>query len=195
MHVGDSSLDMTTVALSSDGECEQSSQVTGSVDERNVEGIFQDTSTHESFEVHKQSLYLGDDHDDIPLCVDFKREQWVSLDVLILNEVGVPVVDGICRNFDPRECVDANPLGLHDVGVCIMISMLPLEVPLTWRFFLRRWPFRRVLHDGVSLWVMGGAMSERRPICWPDRVLAKASVNMILTVRPEGIKSFDEIAY
>ena len=138
---------------------------------------------------------MGDDHDDIPLCVDFEIEQWVSLDVFILNEVGVPVVDDICRNSDPRECVDANPLGLHDVGVCIMISMLPLEVPLTWRFSLRRWPLRCVLHDGVSLWVMGGAMNERMPICWQDRVLAKASVNIILTVRPEGIKSFDEIAY
>ena len=38
-------------------------------------------------------------------------------------------------------------------------------------------------------------MSERSPIWWPDHVLTKASVNMILTVRLEGIKSFDEIAY
>ena len=43
--------------------------------------------------------------------------------------------------------------------------------------------------------IMGGAMSERSPIWWPDHVLTKASVNMILTVRLEGIKSFDEIAY
>ena len=41
------------VASSSDGECEQSSHLTGSVDETNVEGISQDSSSHESFEGHK----------------------------------------------------------------------------------------------------------------------------------------------
>ena len=47
------------------------------------------------------------------------------------------------------------PLGLDDVGVCILNSLLPLEVPLTWRFSLRWWPLRQVVHEEVSLWDHG----------------------------------------
>ena len=79
----------------------------------------------------------------------------MGLDVVLLNKLGVPVANGICRNSDPCECVDANPLGLDDVGVCILNSSLPLEVPLMWRFSLRQWPFCRVLHEEVSLWDHG----------------------------------------
>ena len=152
MHVGDCSLELSTDALSSDGECEQSSLSAGSVEVTNVEGASQSTSSHGSFEVHNQSLDIGEGPDDIPLCAGYGREQWVGLDVVLLNDVGVTVADGICRNSDPSECVDAKPLGLHDVGVCILNSLLPLEVPATWRFSLRRWPLRSVLHDEVSLW-------------------------------------------
>jgi hypothetical protein len=76
----------------------------------------------------------------------------VGLDVVLFNEVVIAVTNDICRNSDPRDCVDANPLGPDDVGVCILNSLVPLEVPVTWRFSLRRWPFRRVLHEEVSLW-------------------------------------------
>ena len=34
-------------------------------------------------------------------------------------------------------------------------SLLPHEEPATWRFSLRRWPLRWVLHDEVSLWDHG----------------------------------------
>jgi hypothetical protein len=65
------------------------------------------------------------------------------------------VANGICRNSDPRDCVDVNSFGPDDVGVCILNSLLPLEVPVTLRFSLCRWPLRRVLHEGVSLWDYG----------------------------------------
>ena len=61
----------------------------------------------------------------------------MGLDVVLFNELGVPVADGICRNSDPRECVDANPLGVDDVGECILNYLLPFKVPLMWRFSLR----------------------------------------------------------
>jgi hypothetical protein len=48
--------------------------------------------------------------------------------------------------------VDANPFGPDDVGVCILNSLVPLEIPATWRFSLRRWSLRRVFHEEVSLW-------------------------------------------
>ena len=142
-------------ASSCDSECELSFTSTDGTDVTNVVGVPVDASFHESLEVHEQSLHSGHDHNDIPLCVGFGREQWVGLDVVLLNELGVPVANDICRNSDPRECVDANPLGANDVGVCILNSLLPFKVPVTWRFSLRRWPFRRVLHEDISLWDHG----------------------------------------
>ena len=120
IHVGDSSLHLSTNASSSDSNSELSSPSADSNGMTNMMGVFVDTSSHVSFEVHEQSLLSGHDHDDIPLCAGFWREQWVGLDVVLLNELGVPVADGICRNSNPRECVDANPLGLDDVGMCIL---------------------------------------------------------------------------
>src|ERR1700738_4390413 len=101
-----SSLELSTIA-SSYGECELSSPSAGSNGVPNVIGEFVDTSSHESLEVPEQSLHCRDDHDDIPLCAGFGKEQWIGLDVVLFNEGGVPVADGTCRNSDPRDCVDA----------------------------------------------------------------------------------------
>ena len=155
MHVGDSSLELSTNASSCDSECELFFTSTDGIDVTNVVGVPVDASSYESFEGHEQSLHSGDDHDDIFLCASFGREQWVGLDVILFNELGVPVAHGICRNSEPRECVDANPLGADDVGVCILNSLLPLEFPVMWRFSLRRWSLRRVLHEEVNLWDHG----------------------------------------
>ena len=195
MHVGGSSLEVSTDGSSSGGECEVYSSSSGSFDDTNVEGVSLYTSSNYSSKVHDQSLHFGEDNDDIPLCVRFSREQWVGLDVILLNDVGVPVANGICRNSDPRDCVDANPLGLNDVGVCILNSLLPLEVHVTWRFFLRRWPLRRVLHNEVNLWDHGRRHEQTQSPLWPIHVIAKASANMIPTARLTWIRSIDGIAY
>jgi hypothetical protein len=76
----------------------------------------------------------------------------VGIDVVLFNEVGIAVANGICRNSNASDCVDASSLGPDDVGVCILNSLVPLEILATWRFFLRRWPLRRVFHEEVSLW-------------------------------------------
>ena len=94
----------------------------------------------------------GTENEFLPPCEGYSREQWVDLDVVLVNAHGDRVANGVCRNSDPKDCVDANPLGLEDVGVCILNSLAPLEVPTGWRFSLRRWPVRSVLHEGVSLW-------------------------------------------
>ena len=142
MDMGENTFELPTNASSSDTECQLSSPSADFIDGTNVLGVSGDTSSHESLEVHEQSQHSRDDHGHTLLYADFGREQWVGLDVVLLNDLGVPVVNGICRTSDPRECVDANPLGLDDVGVCILNSLLPLEVPLTWRFSLRQWPLR-----------------------------------------------------
>ena len=40
----------------------------------------------------------------------------MGFDVVLLNELGVLVADGICRNF-LRECVDVDPLDVNNVGM------------------------------------------------------------------------------
>jgi hypothetical protein len=74
----------------------------------------------------------------------------VNLDVLLLNDNGVVVAEGICCNTHPQNCIDENPLGLEDVGIIILESLVHSEVDPTHRFSLR-WPSRNVTIDGVSL--------------------------------------------
>ena len=47
------------------------------------------------------------------------------------------MADGVCRNSNSKDCIDANPLGEEDVGVYILNFLDPLEVPSSWRFALR----------------------------------------------------------
>ena len=110
-------------------------------------------SEFEDFMEHETTIGVANVEDEfLPPCEGYSREQWIDLDVVLVNGCGVPVADGVCRNSNPIDCIDANPLGEEDVGVCILNSLDPLEVPHGWRFSLRRWPLRSVLHDGVSLW-------------------------------------------
>ena len=88
----------------------------------------------------------------LPPCKGYLREQWIDLNVVLVNGCGIPVAVGVCRNSNPTDCINANPLGEEDVGVCILNSLYLLEMPSGWKFSLRRWPLRSVLHDGVSLW-------------------------------------------
>jgi hypothetical protein len=90
-------------------------------------------------------------HRPIVECVGLSRAAWVNLDVVLLNDSGVPVAEGICRNTHPHDCVDENPLGPDDVGVMILDSLVHSEMDPTHRFSLRRWPLRNVTIDGVSL--------------------------------------------
>lgn len=140
MDVIDSVFELLTDVSSSDSECELSSPSVDSIDGTNVVGVYVDTFSGGPYGVYEQSQHSGDDHNDIPLCSGFGKEHWVGLDVILLNELGVPVADDICRNFDPHECIDANPFGVDDVGLCILNSLPLFEVPLMWRFSLHQCP-------------------------------------------------------
>ena len=149
---GDSAFEFSTDPSSSDTEFELLSSNEDMVADTDAVSLRRDTGIDGPLQAHAQSHHPGDDDEEIPSCEGFSREQWVGLDVVLVDGNGVSVADGICRNSLPRECIDANPLGDDDVGVCILNSLLPSVVPVTWRFSLRRWPLRQVLHDGVSLW-------------------------------------------
>ena len=45
----------------------------------------------------------------IPPCEGYSREQWVDLDVVLVNGCGVSVADGVYRNSNPTDCIDAHP--------------------------------------------------------------------------------------
>ena len=66
-------------------------------------------------------------------CKGFPRALWVNLDVVLLNESGVAVAEGICRNSNPQDCIDENQLGTEDVGVVILESFVHSEVNPTQR--------------------------------------------------------------
>ena len=84
-------------------------------------------------------------------CAGLSRPEWVNLDVVLLNDAGVVVAEGICRNTHPEDCIDENPLGPDDIGVMILESLVHSEVDPTHRFSLRRWPLSNVTLNGVSL--------------------------------------------
>ena len=84
-------------------------------------------------------------------CEGLSRASWLNKDVVLLNDSGVAVAEGICRNSHPQDCVDENQLGTDDVGVVIWESLIHSEVDPSQRFSLRRWPLRNVTIDGVSL--------------------------------------------
>ena len=108
----DSAFELSTNALSSDTECELSSWLANNIDKTNMASMSMDTSSGGPYEVYEQSWHCGDDHDDISLCAGFGREHWVGFDVVLLNELGVPVADEICGNSNPPEFVDTTPLML-----------------------------------------------------------------------------------
>ena len=75
-----------------------------------------------------------EDHLDAPLpsvpicpileCTGLFRAAWVNLDLVLLNDSGVAVAEGICRNTHPQDCVDEYQLGIEDVGVVIWESLI-----------------------------------------------------------------------
>ena len=102
-----------------------------------------------------------EDHLDLPTpsvlhcpiveCMGLSRASWVNLEVVFLNDIGVVVAEGICRNTHLQHCIDDNPFGTKDVGVVILESIVHFEVDPTHRFSLRRWPLKNVTIVGFSL--------------------------------------------
>jgi hypothetical protein len=75
-------------------------------------------------------------HTPIVECAGLSRASWVNEDVSLLNESGVVVAEGICRNTHPQDCIDEHPLGTEDVGIVILESLVHSEVDPTHRFSL-----------------------------------------------------------
>ena len=42
-------------------------------------------------------------------CAGLSRASWVNLEVILINDNGVVVAEGICRNTHPQHCIDEKP--------------------------------------------------------------------------------------
>ena len=75
----------------------------------------------------------------------------MNLEVVLLNDNGVIVAEGICCNTHAQDCIDKDPFGTKYVGVVILESLIHPEVDLVHRFLLCRWLLRNVMIDRISL--------------------------------------------
>lgn len=74
------------------------------------------------------------------------RLEWMNVEVVLLNEN--QVVDGICCNTHPHDCVGQNPASNGDVGVVILQSLVHSNVHPTQIIFLYRWRLWNVMLIG-----------------------------------------------
>ena len=132
--------------------------------------------------VHEH-LGIPVDVEPIADCSGLSRLEWVNLEVVLCNESGMPVAEGVCRNTHPHDCVDQNPLGDEDVGVVILESLVHSEVHPTQRFLLRRWPIRNVTME-LACVIMSDAICKSKRNCKLACGPAKAYGSMIPCVFP-----------
>ena len=112
------------------------------------------------FEGESSAPILDNDpesHNEIPepLQSGLPRSEWLNLEVSVFNAEGDLVGAGVIRNCEPADCVDNSQLGLQDVGVLILESILPEHVPADWKYSVRRWPCTLVKYRGTSLFDLG----------------------------------------
>lgn len=90
-------------------------------------------------EMHLETLLPSVHTEPIVECSGLSKLKWVNLEVVLLNESGVPVAEGVCHNTHPHDCVDQYPLGNKDVGVVIIELFVHSKVHPTQCFLLCRW--------------------------------------------------------
>lgn len=83
-------------------------------------------------------------------CTVLSRASWVNLEVVLVNDNGVAVAEGIVVTPIHKIAL-MKTLGTEDVGVVILESLIHFVVDPTHRFALRRWSLRNVTIDEVGL--------------------------------------------
>ena len=102
--------------------------------------------------------------------------------MVLLNDGAVLVVEGMCHNVHPHDCVDQNPLGNAHVGIVILESLIHSDVHPTQRFLLCRWPVWSVMFKGVSL-------------CDHERCHMQIQEELQATMWPrKGLRMYDSLA-
>ena len=70
-------------------------------------------------------------HCPIVECTGLSRAAWVNLDVVLVNDSGLPVAEGICRNTHPEDCIDETRLAQRMLGLSYWShSFIPRWIPL-----------------------------------------------------------------
>lgn len=53
-------------------------------------------------------------------CSGLHRDDWLNILLLLINEHEDEVGGGICKNFNPSNCIDERAFGDDDIGVYII---------------------------------------------------------------------------
>lgn len=69
----------------------------------------------------------------------------MNLEVVLINDNGVLVAQGICRKTHPQDCVDKNTFGIEDVGLVILEALVHSKVNPIHRFSLHRYSFYSIM--------------------------------------------------
>lgn len=90
--------------------------------------------------------------DDIPVCEGIPRRLWNTRCVIIQNEEGLPVAEGICHSVSFDLVFGSHgPLGDTHVGILITRSLSEADIPREWCHSLLAWPIHLVFCNGASL--------------------------------------------
>jgi hypothetical protein len=87
-------------------------------------------------------------------CEDFGRPSWITKCVILTNESGMDVAQGICHSVNADFVIDSDGMRLGNDRVAVQIaeSLVEDEVPSEWMFSMRAWHIRRVFLNGASLY-------------------------------------------
>ena len=99
----------------------------------------------------EKSTSESNNADEGPPCIGLSRDQWIDKYVFLFNVDGIAITTGIVRASQPQDCVDSSLLEESNVGIYILESNEHPSVLEDWRFFVKRWPIRYVIYDGICL--------------------------------------------
>jgi hypothetical protein len=110
------------------------------------------TSLSESSSEEEEGRHGPQETANVPQCEGIPRRLWSTKVVVLHNETGLPVAEGICHSVNSSLILGADgPQGDSLVAVQILKSLHVAYVPEDWRYSLRAWPIDRVYLNGASL--------------------------------------------
>ena len=95
--------------------------------------------------------HIGDEERPIPICIGIGRDDWCKKEVSLIDEKGLVVAYAYVEFAKEWQSINGRTeLGKEYVGV-VVCEVAETQTTLTPRT-LQRWPTRRVLFEGVSLY-------------------------------------------
>jgi len=91
---------------------------------------------------------------EVAHCDGIPCSSWITKVVILRNEAGDDIANGICRSAKLELVIDKDgtPLGVDRVAVQIAKSLCEAEVLLAWMWLMHAWHITQVFLKGVSLY-------------------------------------------